>query len=98
MLHGKDPYPLLQAILDSIVEFSKKQKFLPVIYNIERSPLQKAYVDFGSALLSDLGQDRDEVYNRFTREMHARGLDFLSKEEFEAFTDFRKELDKLLVI
>jgi hypothetical protein len=97
MLHAREPYQFLQSILDAIVEFSKKEKFLSVIYNIEQSPLQKTYVAFGTAQLNDPNPDREEVYRRLIADAKAAQQDYLTKEELEAFTDFRKELDKLLV-
>lgn len=80
MLHGRDPYAVLQKILNSVTTFAKSKKSLPVVYHIEQSPLFVAYVNYGLAGLNDKTEQRE-----------------LSREEFEAVADFRRELDKIVM-
>ena len=80
ILRGKDPYQVLQKILNSVADFAKARKGVAAIYGIERSPLYLAYVDYGMNLLNQSPQQRE-----------------LNQQEFEAFADFRKELDKLVI-
>ena len=85
MLHGTDPYKRLQIILDAVGAVSKHDRYLLILQNIEQSPLQKAYVRFGlqhMGLGDIVGADPSEN---------------LTRVEFEAYTDFRKELDQTLV-
>jgi len=80
MLHGRDPHRTLQLILNSVTTFAKNRNGVAAIYSIERSPLYKAYVDYGVALLNKSSVQRE-----------------LNQEEFEAFADFKKELDNLVI-
>ena len=80
MLHARDPYRVLQTVLNAVAEFAKSRQGIAAIYSVESSPLYKAYIDYGIAMLNQATTQRE-----------------LSQQEFEAFADFRKELDKLVI-
>lgn len=96
-LHEHDPHDVLKALMRAVVEISKKAKFFNVLTNLEKSSLYKTYVATGYMLLSDGSADRDGSYANIIKNAQANGQQYMTREEFEAFTDFRKELDKLFV-
>lgn len=96
-LHDEDPQLVLAQLLKVVSEFTKKYKFTDLVGKVEQSPLYQAYFALGMALLNDSSTDRESVYQNFQRNAAAHGEGSLSKEEFEAFTDFRRALDRILV-
>ena len=48
------------------------------------------------ALLNDSNPDRDSAYAKVLKDMDVKGQDFLTKDEFEAFADFRKKLEQFM--
>ena len=80
-LHYADPAKVLAALLAHIADLAKAEPVWVIDENLERSPLYQAYVDTGNATLNDPTADA----TRFG----------MSREEFEAFVDFRKSLDAL---
>ena len=82
VVHGQDPVETFQDLLNAIIAVSQKYKTLNILASLEQSPLYKAYVNTGIVLLGG-------------KEMLKADNEHLTKEEFEAFTDFRSELTKL---
>jgi hypothetical protein len=78
-LHYSHPDRVLASLLQHIVELSRTEPVWSVVENLEQSPLYRAYVDTGKVLLDDWNADA----SRYD----------MSREEFEAFVDFRKKLD-----
>lgn len=97
ILHNSSPRPILRKIYEIAAEMSNGGKYLSVIYNIEQSQLYRTYVSLGIALLNDPTKSRDDIFIRYIDEARNKSETYLTKDEFEAFTDFRKELDKLAV-
>ncbi len=95
-LHGDTVAEDLQNIILSISALSNKYKPFDMVAAIEQSSLYKTYIGIGMALLDDSNPDRDSAYAKVIKDMDVRGDDFLTKEEFEAFTDFRKKLEQFL--
>ncbi|TSC65786.1 MAG: hypothetical protein G01um101477_337 [Candidatus Doudnabacteria bacterium Gr01-1014_77] len=95
-LHGDTVAEDLQNIILSINALSNKYKPFDLVAAIEQSSLYKTYLGIGMALLDDSNPDRDSAYAKVIKDMDVRGDDFLTKEEFEAFTDFRKKLEQFM--
>jgi hypothetical protein len=94
MLHVPNPREVYQKILNTIPGFVRKHSAYAVVSQIEASRLYKTYVSMGIRLLNDINADRDLAYKKIMDEAMHTGNDYLTKEEFELFVDFRKELDK----
>ncbi|MBU6447702.1 hypothetical protein KGQ24_02595 [Patescibacteria group bacterium] len=95
-LHGADPKEELQKVFDSMVVLGKKSEIYEIISNFEKSPLYKTYIEMGIELLNDSDPDRDQAYQTVETAMQKSRRDFLTKEEFEAFADFRNKVEDLL--
>jgi hypothetical protein len=95
-IHGIDPNVELQKILSYMVEVGKKKKVYEVIENFEKSPLYRSYMQMGTELLNNPDPDRDSAYAAVITNFQNRNQQWLTKEEFEAFTDFRKRLDQMV--
>jgi hypothetical protein len=94
VLHGAKPRDVYQEILKHVASFIHKSSAYAVVSQIEASRLYKTYVSMGTKLLNDTSTDRDLAYKKVVDEAMSSGHDYLTKEEFELFVDFRKELDK----
>ncbi|MDB4940403.1 MAG: hypothetical protein JWO40_828 [Candidatus Doudnabacteria bacterium] len=95
-IHGDDPYVELQTILSYMVQVGQRNKIYEVIDNFEKSLLYRTYMNIGLALLNDPNPDREASYNNVLNTMQRNGQQWLSKDEFEAFADFRKNLDQMV--
>ncbi len=95
-LHGKDPYSVFQKILDFLAEQSKTASVVSMISYLEQSPIQQIYVQTGAILLNSSNADGSEAaFQKIVDSAKASGAQYMTKEEFEAYADFRKELEKL---
>jgi hypothetical protein len=94
VLHGANPRKVYEEILKHAASFMHKSSAYAVISKLEESRLYKTYVSMGIKLLNDTSADRDLAYKKIIDEAMHTGVDFMTKEEFELFLDFRKELDK----
>lgn len=95
-LHGADPKAELQKVYDSMVVIGKKSEIYDIISNFEKSPLYKTYIEMGIELLNDPDPDRDQAYQTVETAMQKSRREFLTKEEFESFADFRNKVEDLL--
>lgn len=95
-LHDADPKAELQKVYDSMLVLGKKSEIYEIISNFEKSPLYKTYIEMGIELLNDPDPDRDQAYQTVETAMQKSRKDFLTKEEFEAFADFRNKVEDLL--
>ena len=80
-LHYSHPAEVLGGLLKRMVELSAKEPMWVIVQNLEKSPLYQAYLSSGLVLLNDWNADTAKFD--------------MSKEEFEAFTDFRHNLRNL---
>ena len=87
MLHHEDPYRVLQQVLNAMVVVAKNDSFLTIIRSLDDSPLQQSYVQYGINILSPVDQSAQM----------ATQSNSLNQAEFEAYTDFRRELDQSLI-
>lgn len=95
-IHAANPNVELQTILSYMAEIGKKNKIYDVINNFEKSLLYRTYLNIGIALLNDAAADRDQAYANIINILQKNNQQWLSKEEFEAFADFRKSLDQMV--
>jgi len=95
-LHGDTVIEDLQNIVLSISALSSRYKPFDLVAAIEESSLYKTYLEIGTALLNDSNPDRDSAYAKVVKDMDVKGQDFLTKDEFEAFADFRKKLEQFM--
>jgi hypothetical protein len=94
---ASSPQAVLVDLLKKITVFNKKFKFTAILGQVEKSPLYKSYYDLGFSLLNDNGQDRDAVWAKYQKNISLQGQSAMAIEEFEAFTDFRKSLERILI-
>jgi hypothetical protein len=95
-IRGESPDTALQGLLSKMAEIGKKTRIYEIIDNLEKSPIYKAYIDIGVDLLNDPNPDRNAAYEILIGKRKKSGQAWLTKEEFEAFTDFRKRLDQMV--
>jgi hypothetical protein len=95
-LHGSNFSDELKKIYDSMVIIGKKSSIYDVVQKFEQSALYRTYIETGIALLNDSNADREVAYGNVVKTLQAKGAEFLSKEEFEQFADFRKSLEQIL--
>ncbi len=95
-LHGADPKEELQKVYDSMVVISKNSDIYEIISNFEKSPLYKTYIEMGIELLNNQDADRQQAYETVESSMQKSRKEFLTKEEFEAFADFRNKIEDLM--
>ncbi len=95
-LHGDSAAEDLQNVILSISALSSKYKPFDLVAALEQSSLYKTYLEIGTALLNDSNPDRDSAYAKVVKDMDVKGQDFLTKDEFEAFADFRKKLEQFM--
>ncbi len=95
ILHGNNPYDIFQKILNFIAEQSKNISAVAMIQYLDRSPLQQVYMQTGISLLNSQDADRESAYGKIVEAAKRNGSQYLAKEEFEAYADFRKEIDKI---
>jgi hypothetical protein len=91
-----DPQLILDNLLRTIADLTRHYKFTMFIGKIEASPLYKEYNRLGMALLNDTQGDREAIYQNYQRSAAQHDQPYLTKEEFEAFTDFRKAEERML--
>jgi hypothetical protein len=91
-----DPQLILDNLLRTIADLTRHYKFTMFIGKIEASPLYKEYNRLGMALLNDTQGDREAIYQNYQRTAAQHDQPYLTKEEFEAFTDFRKAEERML--
>jgi len=94
---GAGPQAVLVNLLKKITVFNQKFKFTAILGQVEKSPLYKSYYDLGFSLLNDDNQDRDAVWAKYQKNISLQGQSAMTLEEFEAFTDFRKSLERILI-
>ena len=94
---GAGPQAVLVDLLKKITVFNQKFTFTAILGQVEKSPLYKSYYDLGFSLLNDDGSDRDAVWARYQKNISMQGKSAMTLEEFEAFTDFRKSLERILI-
>jgi hypothetical protein len=95
-LRQGDPKANLESLLQSIANLTHRYKFNSFIGKIEQSPLYKEYSKLGLTILNDTQENRDAIYQSYQRNAAQHSQPYLTKEEFEAFTDFRKAEDRIL--
>ncbi len=95
-IRGGNPAGKLESVLKEVSEVSKKSSLYEIIDSLEKSPLYQAYIEMGFALLNDPNPDREMAYKNAADQKQRAGQSWLSKEEFEAFMDFRNRLDKAM--
>jgi hypothetical protein len=94
---GAGPQAVLVNLLKKITVFNQKFKFTAILGQVEKSPLYKSYYDLGFSLLNDDNPDRDAVWAKYQKNISLQGQSAMTLEEFEAFTDFRKSLERILI-
>jgi hypothetical protein len=95
-LRQGDPKANLEDLLQRIANLTHHYKFNSFIGKIEQSPLYKEYSKLGLTILNDTQENRDAIYQSYQRNAAQHSQPYLTKEEFEAFTDFRKAEDRIL--
>ncbi|GAC1413394.1 MAG: hypothetical protein NVSMB66_5250 [Candidatus Doudnabacteria bacterium] len=95
-IHASNPSEELQKILTYMAQIGNKNKIYEVIGNLEKSLLYKTYLNIGIALLNDANPDRNLAYENIINVLQKSNQQWFSKEEFEAFMDFRKRLDQMI--
>lgn len=95
-LHEGDPKANLEHLLETIANLTRHYKFTSFIGKIEESPLYKEYSRLGLTVLNDTQENRDAIYQSYQKNAAQHSQPYLSKEEFEAFTDFRRDEDHIV--
>ena len=84
-LRQGDPQLVLTNLLHAIVDMTKKYTVTNLVGKIEESPLYKAYYNTGYAALNSGALASASAHP-----------ETLTKDEFEAFTDFRRSMEQIL--
>ncbi len=95
-LHGQEPAARLQQVLTKMAEVAKSNRIFDIVQAFERSSLYHAYIEMGTTLLSDPNPNRDGAYDNLVADMKSKGEQWLTKEELEAFVDFRNRLEQMV--
>lgn len=83
----------IDLIRAKIISIAQADRILPfyTVSAFEQSPLYKAYLEIGTAMIADPDRDRAQAFERASQ----KGTEKLTMREFEAIADLRKEIEQL---